>query len=233
MSASSFASATPIERWSLVNAAGVLAATAGAWILGSAWPLVLGGGGLLGGLVVVARERWTPDGKFGVANGVTALRVGLVGGLPLAAPAGPGALIGLSLLILATDGLDGWLARRGGLTSEFGAFFDKETDALFLLLLCVLATFEHRLPPWILGAGLLRYAFVPLLFLLPTPEKTEERSSWARYVYAGMVLALLTSFLPVPTLYEPLVALATGALVLSFARSLWRIVPRRQPFGER
>jgi phosphatidylglycerophosphate synthase len=142
-------------------------------------------------------------------------------------------LIGLSLGIFATDGLDGWLARRGDLESEFGAFFDKETDALFLLLLCALAAFEDRLPVWILGAGLLRYGFVPLLFLLPSPQQTEERSAWARYVYSGMVLALLTSFLPYPALYAPLVALAGGALVLSFARSLWRIVPRRQPYGGR
>ena len=230
MPASSLASATPIERWSLVNAAGVLAATAGAWALGSVWVIVVVGGGLLGGLVVVAHGRWTPQGPFGRANAVTALRVGLLGLLPLVEPS---VLIALSLLILATDGLDGWLARRGDLESEFGAFFDKETDALFLLLLCGIAAVDDRLPVWILGAGLLRYAFVPLLFLLPAPKNTEERSSGARYVYGAMVLALLTAFLPYPALYEPLVALASGALVLSFARSLWRIVPRPQPFGER
>jgi phosphatidylglycerophosphate synthase len=231
VSAHSFASATPIERWSLVNAVGVLGAAAAAWGVGHAWPLLVGGGGLLGGLVLVAWGRWTPQGHFGAANGVTALRVGLLGLLPVAASAGPGALIGLSLLVLATDGLDGWLARRGDLHSEFGAFFDKETDALVLLVLCALAAFRGRLPTWMLGAGLLRYGFVVLLFLVPRAEKTEQRSSWARYVYGGMVLALLASFLPYPALYRPLVAVATGALVLSFARSLWRIVPRRQAFG--
>jgi hypothetical protein len=46
-----------------------------------------------------------------------------------------------------------------------------------------------------------------------------------------MVVALLASFLPYPALYEPLAALATGALVLSFARSLWRTVSRRRAFG--
>jgi phosphatidylglycerophosphate synthase len=229
----SLASATPIERWSLANALGMVAATGTAVWTESVWPLLVVGGGLLGALLVVARGRWTPQGRFGPANGVTALRAGLLVLLPPAAAGAPAPLIALSLFILAADGLDGWLARRADLDSEFGAFFDKETDALFLLLLCALAAFEHRLPVWILGAGLLRYAFVPLLFLLPAPKNTEERSSWARYVYAAMVLALLTSFLPVPALYLPFVALATGALVLSFARSLWRIVPRRQPFGER
>lgn len=225
VSAPSFHSATRIERWSLANAVGVLGAAGAAVWTGGPWPLLVMGGGLLGGLVAVASRRWTPQGRFGWANGVTALRVGLLGGLPPAAQAGPGVLIALSLLILATDGLDGRLARRRNLESEFGAFFDKETDALFLLVLCALATFRGRLPVWILGVGLLRYGFVVLLFLLPPMQKTEERSTWARYVYGGMVLALLASFLPYPDLYQPLVAVASGALVFSFARSLWQIIP--------
>ncbi len=220
----SFQSATRIERWSLANAIGVLVAAGGAGWVGRPWPLLLGGIGLLGGLVVVSRENWTPQGIFGAANGVTAFRAGLLALLPPAAAAGPGVLLGLSLLILATDGLDGWLARRGTLESEFGAFFDKETDALFLLTLCALAAFRGRLPVWILGVGLLRYGFVVFLFLAPTVEKTEERSTWARYVYGGTVTALLTSFLPYPTLYQPLVALAAGALVVSFVQSAWRVV---------
>lgn len=228
---SAVSAASPIERWSLANAIGVLGAAAVATGLASPWPLLAGGGSLLGALVVVARDDWTPAGRFGAANGVTALRVGLLGLLPPAATAGPGVLLGLGLLILATDGLDGWLARRGNLDSEFGAFFDKETDALFLLALCALAAFRGRLPDAILGAGLLRYGFVLVLFVVPPADTTEERATWARYVYGGMVTALLASFFPYPALYRPLVALAAGALVLSFARSLWRIVPRRQPFG--
>ena len=224
-------SATPIERWSLANAVGVLGATAGAVWWESAWPLLAGGAGLLLALVVVARDDWTPAGSFGAANGVTALRVALLGLLPPAATAGPGVLAALGGLLLASDGLDGWLARRGNLSSEFGTFFDKETDALFLLVLCALAAFRGRLPDVILGAGLLRYGFVLVLFLVPPAETTEERFSWARYAYSGMVATLLASFFPYPSLYRPVVALAAGALMLSFARSLWRIVPRPQPFG--
>ena len=224
-------STSPVERWSLVNAVGVLAAAGGAVWQESAWPLLATGGGLLGALVVVARDRWTPTGDFGAANAVTTLRVGLLGLLPPAAAVGPGVLLALGLLILASDGLDGWLARRGNLGSEFGAFFDKETDALFLLVLCALAAFQGRLPIWILGAGLLRYGFVLVLFLVPPAETTEERFNWARYAYGGMVAALLASFFPYPALYRPLVVLTAGALGLSFARALWRIVPRRRPFG--
>jgi CDP-alcohol phosphatidyltransferase. len=209
----------------------VLLAAAGTVWLRTLGPLLFVGMVMLGIFVVVQRARWTPDGSFGVANGVTTFRIGLLALLPPAA-AHPFLLIALSLLVLVLDGLDGWLARRHALSSEFGAFLDKETDALFLLLLCGLAAFRGALPMWILGAGLLRYGFVVVLFLLPTPQKTESRSSMARYVYGCMVGALLVSFLPYPSLYRPVVAVATAALLFSFGRSLWGIVAPRWALGE-
>ncbi len=215
---------TPIERWSLVNAIGVLGATICALWLERTAPVLIAGVSLIGLLVFIARDRWTPQGDFGAANAVTALRVGLLCGLPPAASTGSFVLIGLSVVILATDGLDGWLARRTGRSSVFGSFFDKETDALFLLILCSLSAFQGRLPTWILGAGLLRYGFVLLLFLPIATESTEERSNLARYVYGGVVAALLFSFLPYPRFAYPLAVLATAALVLSFGRSLWTVL---------
>ncbi|MFB6247748.1 MAG: CDP-alcohol phosphatidyltransferase family protein [Salinibacter sp.] len=229
---SSLPPARRIERWSLVNAVGMLLATAVAGGLRSPWPLLGAGGVLLTGLIVVARRGWTPQGPFGWANGVTVLRGGLLAGLPPAADLGVVPVIGLCLLFLGADGLDGWLARRADQTSEFGAFLDKETDALFLLLLCAVAAFQNRLPVWVIGAGLLRYVFVTVVFLLDPPRKTEERSNLARYLYGGMVGALLLSFLPYPAVYRPLVILAAGTLAVSFGRSLWWIVPRGQAFGE-
>jgi phosphatidylglycerophosphate synthase len=223
---------TRIERWSLANAVAVLLAAVGAVWLRTLAPLFLVGGAMLGLLVVVKRGRWTPKDSFGAANVVTAARIGLLGLLLPAASVHPGALIALSLLILALDGLDGWLARRRGLSSEFGAFFDKESDALFLLLLCGIAAAQGALPAWILGAGLLRYGFVVLVFLLPTPQNRETRSTLARYVYGCMVCALLLSFLPYPSLYRPVVAVATAALVTSFGQSLWGIVAPQWAFGE-
>lgn len=222
----------PIERWSLANAVAVLLATVGALWFRTLAPLFLVGGVMLGLLVVVKRGRWTPKDSFGAANVVTTARIGLSGLLLPAASAHSAALVALSLLILALDGLDGWLARRRGLSSEFGAFFDKESDALFLLLLCGIAAVRGPLPAWILGVGLLRYGFVVLVFLLPTPKNRETRSTLARYVYGCMVCALLLSFLPYPGLYRPVVAVATAALVTSFGQSLWGIVAPQWAFGE-
>lgn len=229
--ASRLHSTSHIECWSLANAVAVIFATAGTLWLRTLGPLLVVGMAMLGLLVVVEWARWTPDGSFGVANGVTAFRIGLLALLPLAT-SDPALLIGLSLLILSLDGIDGWLARRRALSSEFGAFLDKDTDALFLLLLCGLAALRGNLPTWIVGAGLLRYGFVVVLFLLPTAQNTEPRSSIARYVYGCMVGTLLLSFLPYPTIYRPLVVVATVALLFSFGRSLWRIVAPQWALGE-
>jgi phosphatidylglycerophosphate synthase len=43
----------------------------------------------------------------------------------------------LYLLAVATDGLDGWLARRSGRCSEFGAVLDSVIDNLFSLSIAV------------------------------------------------------------------------------------------------
>lgn len=221
-------STTRSERWSLANAVAVLLAAPIALWLHRLGPLLFVGIAMLAAFVVAERTHWTPRGSFGAANGVTALRIGLLPLLPPAVTVHPAALIGLSLLILALDALDGWLARRHALSSEFGAFFDKETDALFLLLLCGLATFQGSLSAWILGAGLLRYGFVVGVFLLPTSQKTEFRSTAARYVYGLMVGALLGSFLPYPHLSFAVILVATGALLVSFGHSFWRIAASKQ-----
>ena len=43
------------------------------------------------------------------------------------------------MAVAVLDGVDGWLARAIALASDFGARFDMETDALFILVLAVLA----------------------------------------------------------------------------------------------
>lgn len=215
-------SATPVERWSLLNAVGVLAATVLALAAGATLPVVVAGGGALFLLVLQSRHRWTPDGDFGRANLVTAARLILVLALPfLPASAGPVLPIGVGLVVLISDGIDGWLARRYELSSEFGEFFDKETDALFLLVLCLMTTTTGHLSPWVVGLGLLRYLFVVALFLIQPHVGKEYRSSWARIIYVGVVLAMLVAFLPYPKVTHPLVAIAAVALVYSFGRYTW------------
>ena len=70
----------------------------------------------------------------GLCNLVTLTRLVLVSALVVpvarALATGPGPSSRSRRVALSLDGVDGWLARREGLVSAFGARFDMEVDAL-------------------------------------------------------------------------------------------------------
>lgn len=153
-------------------APGWIAEVALAWILGGRlgfgpWfvvkaALLFGGSALI---VVRAAGHGHPFDRFGAANLVTTIRLAVV--VLVAACTGeaasPTVAFGVALasvLVAASDGIDGWLARRTGLASAFGARFDMEVDALLVLVLSVLIWQYGKAGPWIVLAGLLRYLFV-------------------------------------------------------------------------
>jgi phosphatidylglycerophosphate synthase len=136
-----------------------------------------------------------------------------------------------ALGLFALDGLDGWLARRQGLASEFGEYLDKEADAFLLLVLCVLLYIEGRLGAWIIVPGLMRYAFVAFLLLARPPAMKERRSRSGRWIYSGMIAALAAAFTPFPAFYKPFAGVMSVMLVYSFADTLYDIYAR--PHGRR
>ncbi len=208
-------------RWSEGNAAAVATVTLAAAAGLPLW--LLSGCGLLSFSLLLyrCRRRWTPGGRFGPANAVSLLRLCGVFFMPWLAP---GQIPYAGLILLALDGVDGWIARRTGLSGEFGEFFDKESDAFFMLMLCLLL---YRLPegfgPWILLPGLLRYLFVLFVKFAKPPELKERRTAKAGWISVVMTLTLLCAFAAYPgylAYCRPLAALMTLVLAYSFAESL-------------
>src|SRR4051794_31124111 len=116
-----------LERWSFGNAVLLGGALVPALWLARPWPI--GVAALASFVVLIAQTRrdWTSSAGFGAANVVTSLRLLLVIALGVGLHGAPGlVLAALVLAVLALDGLDGWLARRAGLVSAFGAHFDME-----------------------------------------------------------------------------------------------------------
>jgi phosphatidylglycerophosphate synthase len=106
-----------------------------------------------------------PFTRFGAANVATTGRAvlvsvaaALVGEARTDAVAWAAAAIGLVATLL--DGVDGWLARRTGMASTFGARYDMEVDALLIMALALLAWQHDKAGAWILLAGAMRYLFV-------------------------------------------------------------------------
>lgn len=168
------------------------------------------------------RHRTT---RFGPANVVTSMRstlVGLITGLVVASftDAVPVALlVGLVVPALALDAVDGWVARRTGSTSDFGARFDMEVDAFLLLVLSVFVA--PALGVWVLAIGGLRYAFVAAGWMLPWLRARLPYRYWRKVVtaYAGIALAVAASGL-LPGADAALVAVALLLLLESFGRDV-------------
>lgn len=164
-----------------------------------------------------------PFARLGPANQVTigraalvALLVGLAGepqGVATALLA-----IGLGLLAMLLDGLDGRLARRTGMASALGVRLDLETDALLVLALAVLAWDWDKAGAWVLLGGALRYAFIAAGWLderLRAPLPPSRRRAAVGIVHLTALLCVLLP--PVhPPVSSAVAAASLAALAVSF-----------------
>ncbi len=217
-----------LETWSRGHALASLFGVAVSAALGSAWPLCATSLLSFALLIVQSRGAFTPAGKFGGPNALTTLRLALAVSVGLWARVSHVELAVLVLAIFALDGLDGAWARRSGLTGAFGAHFDMEVDATFVMVV-ELALWQRGLfGAWILTTGLLRYVYVACLALVRPRGGEMPRTRLGRYAFAVLVLGLLGGLvLPAP-LSLGFAVLGTSAVSLSFARSFyWSYAPRR------
>jgi len=173
-----------------------------------------------------------PFSRFGAANRVTMLRavvVVFVAGL-IGEPAVPTvvwAAVVATAVVTALDGLDGQLARRSSMASEFGARFDMEVDALLILALSVLAWLHGKAGGWILCSGFIRYAFVfagrwRQWLTRPLPPSRRRKAICVVQLVALGVIVMPPVARP---LSESIAAVALGMLAGSFFIDivwLWR-----------
>ena len=132
---------------------------------------------LYSAIVASVLTRWPPHQNFGWANRATLLRGCMIIVLvAIACAVAAGAELSVNslwlyavaaLLALTLDGVDGQLARRTNSASEFGARFDMELDALFILGLCLMVFAIGKAGVWVMALGLMRYGFVAAAWALP------------------------------------------------------------------
>lgn len=219
-----------LTRWSQAHSVLVVAGTALAvW---ARFPPVLAwvAAGSFAILITLARGTWTPEGQFGSANLVTTVRLVMTLGLLLAHQHFTNVVVAVSTVaILVLDGLDGWLARRFGRASDFGARYDVEVDALFVMALSGLLLARGVAGPWVLAAGLWRYVEVLGRFVFPGLAEA-PRTFFARVCYVVVLSAFVLALLVPPAWSSPIAAVGTLALSGSFLRSLGQcyLITRRR-----
>ncbi|MCU0762068.1 MAG: CDP-alcohol phosphatidyltransferase family protein [Hydrogenophaga sp.] len=183
-----------------------------------------------------------PHTRFGPANGITLLRLSLVllmaalvgevfPATPIhATPVAAWALVVVATVTALLDAVDGHLARKTGLASAWGARFDMETDAFYILVLCLLVVQAGQAGPWILASGLMRYAFVLSARLWPWlsgPLAPSRRRQTVCVVQVTALIICLGPIVPV-ALAQWLAASSLALLCVSFGIDI-RALARQQP----
>jgi phosphatidylglycerophosphate synthase len=176
------------------------------------------------GLAAMLLRRGYPHAGLGLGNLVTLLRLGLTAALlaPLLAPASGWSVLAVALVAFALDGVDGWLARREGRTSAFGARFDLEVDAALGLVLAANAWVGGTAPAAVLLLGLPRYAFLAAARILPWLAQPLPERFGRKAVCVVQIAVLIALQAPVfsATAAGGLVAGAAAALGWSFGRDV-------------
>ncbi|OYX55796.1 MAG: hypothetical protein B7Y93_04510 [Micrococcales bacterium 32-70-13] len=225
---------TPVRRFAVLAPVGLgVVAAVGAGVFGSAGALAI----ILGlavfsvsaGIAAWQLRRRHPHARLGLANAVTLLRLALVSALIIPLLGGahePVAIMAIATVSLSLDGVDGWLARRQGLSSDFGGSFDMEVDSVFALVLALLAALGGA--PWfVILLGLPRYLFWVAGAIWPwlyDPLPPRDSGKVVCVIQLIVLIVLQSPWVPAP-LAVVLIVGTLAALGWSFGRDivwLWR-----------
>ncbi|MEX0870771.1 MAG: CDP-alcohol phosphatidyltransferase family protein [Aquisalimonadaceae bacterium] len=188
-------------------------------------------------LVFVGRGR----AALGAANRITLLRAvvaAVFAGLIFHAEAVSTHawwLVGGASVALLLDGMDGWVARHFSASSAFGARFDMEVDAFFIMVLAALVFEFDKAGPWVLLIGLMRYGFVLLGWWLPALRGDLPASMRRKTVCVLQSVVLVAALAPIvgPRLATSLLGAALLLLCYSFVvDSIW-LLRHPSPEGEK
>jgi cardiolipin synthase (CMP-forming) len=145
--------------------------------------------------------------------------------------------LGLFVVAAVSDGLDGYLAKRFGWTSELGKFLDPVADKLLLITVFVQAAWLGLVPWWLaaavvardvmigLGALIFRLWFGPLH---GRPTVISKVNTAAQLIYVALVLLAAAVRVPPAEILDAcaLITFATTVLsgmhyLLTFTRRAW------------
>lgn len=175
-----------------------------------------------GVLQVLLRPTRGPANRVTLLRAVLALAVAWVS-LDDRVPGRVPVLVALAAVALVLDGVDGWVARRTGTVSAFGARFDMEVDAFLIL---VLSTYVARSAGWwVLLIGAARYLFVLAKGPLPWLRAAAPPRPWCKVVAVvqGVVLTVAAAdLLPLGWVRAALLV-ALVLLAESFGREAWQL----------
>ena len=210
----------------LIAQAVLLVALAGTVGLGGAgWVVGITCGVIANAVLARGLARYGSD-RLGPADWVTLTRATLaVAVAALVAdsfdrPARVTLLVSLTVVALMLDAVDGWIVRRTGTASTWGAHWDGEVDAFLIAVLSVYVA--RSAGAWVLAIGAMRYAFLVAGWLYPWMRQPLPPRFWRRVVAAtqGIVLAVSAADVLPRSLDQVVVLAALALLAASFGHDV-------------
>jgi phosphatidylglycerophosphate synthase len=206
--------------WSRAHAPLMIVACACAIFLGAPWPVGAAGALSFAVLLVQGRAAWAAAARTIAPNAVTLIRLAIVVTMGSWQHGAPGLVWAAALgAIFALDYVDGWIARRADGATAFGAHFDMETDALVILVFDLELFLRGQLGAWILTTGILRYAYVVCVSLVPPRGGEMPRSTFGRNAFGLLVTGLGVALAWPGPIGTAGAVVGTAAVTLSFARA--------------
>jgi phosphatidylglycerophosphate synthase len=154
-----------------------------------------------------------------MANALTAVRLALA--LPMAAAlarpdlVGPGVVALVLSVAIATDCLDGPIARRTGTASAKGRLFDHGTDCLFVtggLTGAAIAGAVTPILPALIPFAFAQYVVDSYVWHRQRQLRASFLGRWNGILYFVPIVLIASARLPFPTGFASFLLLAAGAL---------------------
>jgi phosphatidylglycerophosphate synthase len=160
-------------------------------------------------------------------NAISLSRIFLAAGFVATPEAG--ARVALISVASATDFLDGWLARRGGSVSRWGALIDPLADRAFVLTAAATYVWRGELGAGQFATLLARDIATAVGFivarLVPWLRSVEFQARLLGKLVTALQLATLLAVLLAPSVVDALVVavgLASAASIVDYTVALWR-----------
>ena len=174
-------------------------------------------------------------------NIICLVRLALIPPIAIALYGGQyGLALGLFVLAAASDGLDGYLAKRFNWISELGKVLDPAADKLLLVTVFVESTWLGLVPWWVTAAAVARDVMIALGALVyriwfgplrGRPTITSKINTAAQLLYLMAVMSSAAAAFPPQYVLQALALIVFATTVLSgfnyvqvFTRRAWATV---------
>jgi phosphatidylglycerophosphate synthase len=172
-----------------------------------------------------APVRSSLPGGVGWADALTGARLAVLSLVAASIPGAPTAWVLAAFAFNVTvDALDGHVARRLREATAFGAVFDREVDAFFVLVAYLHFQLEGWLGAGALFAGILPFAYRLLASAAPIPVAAGHKERGAAPL-AGLNFLLLLAAAAMPAYSPSILTVSVVVVCVSFSfsfRSLYR-----------